>query len=166
MSKAQPGVEDSQCVPRTVSIRRHCIWWLVMPATDRACNYALFFPRRERRNATKRNLDLHCTSSINTHSKHVYRALVCICLPCQGNQSKKTTVLCEGYTNSPEQFPPVCICGRSGVWEFPLLSKLPPLLNLLCVGMFGYTDLLQGTEAIIKSINEPEVGHRFCPRFY
>lgn len=124
MSKAQPGVEESQCVPRTVSIRRHCIWWLVMPATDRACNYALFFPRRERKNATKRNLDLHSTSSINTHSKHVYRSLVCICLPCQGNQSKKTTGLCEGYTNSPEQFPPVCICGRSGALGIPVAVKV------------------------------------------
>ena len=126
MSKEHPVVEESQCVPRTVSIRRHCIWWLVMPATDRACNYALFFPRRERRNARKRNLDLHSTSSINTHFKQVYRPTVCIHLPCQGNQSKKTTVPCEGYTNSPEQFPPVCICGRSGALGIPTAIKVTP----------------------------------------
>ena len=107
-----------------MSIRRHCIWWLVMPATDRACNYALFFPRRERRNARKRNLDLHSTSSINTHFKQVYRPSVCIHLPCQGNQSEKTTVLCEGYTNSPEQFPPVSSVCYTYLWVQLLWLKI------------------------------------------
>ena len=119
MSKAQPGVEDSQCVPRTVSIRRHCIWWLVMPATDRACNYALIFPRRERRNATKRNLDFHSTSSINTHFKHVYRSLVCICLPCQDQRKPQGFV--RNTLRAKNSFLQCASVEDLGPWEFLLL---------------------------------------------
>ena len=78
------------------------------------------------RNARKRNLDLHSTTSINTHFKQVYRPSVCIHLPCQGNQSKNTTGLFEEYTKSPEPFPPVYICGRSGALGIPTAVKVTP----------------------------------------
>ena len=118
-----------------------------MSATDRVCNYALFFPRRERRNARKRNIDLQSSLA-------------------KGTNQRKPQCFVRDTLTAQNSFLQCASVEDLGLWEFPLLSKLPPLLNLLCVGMFGYTDLLQGTEAIIKSINEPEVGHRFCPWFY
>ena len=125
MNKEQPTVEESVC-PENCE-HKETLHLVVSDVSNwQSMQLCIIFPRRERRNARKRNLDLHSTSSINTHFKQVYRPSVCIHLPCQGNQSKKTTVPCEGYTNSPEQFPPVCICGRSGALGIPTAVKVTP----------------------------------------
>ena len=109
-----------------------------------------------------------CTAqvqSIHISNKYTDHQSVSISLAKGMNQRKPQCFVRDTLT-AQNSFLQCASVEDLGLWEFPLLSKLPPLLNLLCVGMFGYTDLLQGTEAIIKSINEPEVGHRFCPWFY